>query len=69
MAMLEDKGAWTAVVGTKGQIVIPKEARDLFDIHPGDTLIILGDVERGLAIPPKEQFDKWISVVFEGGEQ
>ena len=69
MAMLEGKGAWTAVVGTKGQIVIPKEARDLFDIRPGDTLVILGDVERGLAIPPKEQFSEWISIVFEGGKQ
>ena len=63
------KGAWTAVVGTKGQIVIPKEARDLFRIRPGDTLIILGDEERGLAIPPKEQFDDWIRAAFEGGDR
>ena len=32
----EGKYAWTVTVGTKGQIVIPKEARDVFDIHPGD---------------------------------
>jgi len=57
------------VVGAKGQIVIPKEARDMFGIRPGDTLIILGDIERGLAIPPKEQFTAWINAVFEGGEQ
>jgi AbrB family looped-hinge helix DNA binding protein len=44
------KGAWTAKVGEKGQIVIPKEARDMFDIQPGDTLILLGDIKRGLAI-------------------
>ena len=69
MATLDGKGAWTAVVGTKGQIVIPKEARDMFGIHPGDTLIILGDVERGLAIPPKEQFDGWVNAIFEGGRQ
>ena len=66
MAMPEDKGAWTATVGAKGQIVIPKEARDMFGIKPGDTLVILGDEKRGLAIPPKEQFDEWIRHVFEG---
>lgn len=32
------KYAWTAKVGEKGQIVIPKEAREVFGIHPGDTL-------------------------------
>jgi AbrB family looped-hinge helix DNA binding protein len=42
--------AWTAKVGDKGQIVIPKEARDLFNIKPGDTLILLGDSEQGIAI-------------------
>ncbi len=67
MATPEGKGAWTATVGAKGQIVIPKEARDMFGIKPGDTLVILGDVERGLAIPPKEQFGEWISAVFDGG--
>ena len=66
MAMPEEKGAWTATVGAKGQIVIPKEARDMFGIKPGDTLVILGDEQRGLAIPPKEQFSEWISRVFEG---
>ena len=69
MDAMEGKGAWTAVVGTKGQIVIPKEARDMFGIRPGDTLIILGDRERGLAIPPKEQFGDWIRRAFEGGAQ
>ena len=46
--------AWTATVGTKGQIVIPKEAREIFNIQPGDTLIILADKEQGIAIPPKK---------------
>lgn len=45
--------AWTATVGEKGQIVIPKQARDLFGIKPGDTLILFGDAERGIAIPLK----------------
>lgn len=59
------KYAWTAVVGEKGQIVIPKQAREVFGIHPGDTLVILGDEKRGLAIPPKSAFDQFISAVFE----
>ena len=33
--------AWTATVGEKGQIVIPKQARDVFGIEPGDTLLLL----------------------------
>lgn len=40
-------------VGERGQIVIPKKARKLFQIEPGDTLIIVGDEERGLAIIPQ----------------
>ncbi|UWD49711.1 helix-turn-helix domain-containing protein [Clostridioides difficile] len=38
------------VVGEHGQIVIPKEARDIFNINAGDKLLILGDEERGLGI-------------------
>lgn len=51
---LPGKYAWVATVGAKGQIVIPKEARELFDIKPGDSLLLLGDVDRGIAIPPKD---------------
>lgn len=60
----EGKYAWTVKVGEKGQIVIPKEAREVFDIHPGDTLIVLGDVNQGIAIPPKELFPKIAKMVF-----
>lgn len=59
------KYAWTATVGEKGQIVIPKQAREVFDIHPGDTLVILGDESKGMAIPPKSAFDLFVSAVFE----
>jgi AbrB family looped-hinge helix DNA binding protein len=38
------------VVGERGQIVIPKEARELFNINPADKLLILGDEEKGIAI-------------------
>lgn len=40
----------TVKVGERGQIVIPKEARELFDINPGDTLLVMGDKEQGIAI-------------------
>lgn len=61
----EGKYAWTVTVGEKGQIVIPKQARDIFGINPGDTLIILGDEKRGLAIPPKSAFNQIVSAAFE----
>ncbi len=62
------KYAWTATVGEKGQIVIPKQARDIFEIKPGDTLLILGDEERGIAIPPKGAFSELFSVAFQEKE-
>ena len=40
----------TAKVGEKGQIVIPKDARQIFGVKPGDTLLILGDEETGLIV-------------------
>ena len=60
----EGKYAWTLTVGTKGQIVIPKEARDVFDIHPGDHLLILADENQGMAIPPKDSFDEYFKKIF-----
>ena len=46
--------AGTAKVGEKGQIVIPKEARDQLGIRPGDTLLVLVDPENGLVISKPE---------------
>ena len=42
--------AGTVRVGEKGQIVIPKRARDLLGIQPGDTLLVLADEKRGIAV-------------------
>ncbi len=58
------KYAWTATVGEKGQIVIPKQAREIFDIRPGDTLLLLGDEKRGIAIPPKNSLTHLYGVAF-----
>ncbi len=44
----------TVTLGERGQIVIPKKARDLFGLMPGDELVILGDEEQGLAITKAE---------------
>lgn len=50
--MEEPKGkfAGTVRVGEKGQIVIPKRARELLQIRPGDTLLVLADQTRGMAV-------------------
>ena len=63
------KFAWTVTVGEKGQIVIPKQARSLFDIHPGDTLILLGDELLGIAIPPKTELQQLGGRIFGGTEK
>ena len=44
----------TARVGDRGQIVIPKEAREFYGITPGDTLLILGDEENGMIVTKPE---------------
>ena len=43
-------------VGPKGQITIPVEARKMFDIKEGETLMVLGDKERGIAILKQDLF-------------
>ncbi|MBQ9988337.1 MAG: AbrB/MazE/SpoVT family DNA-binding domain-containing protein [Clostridia bacterium] len=69
MAIPKGKYAWTVTVGEKGQIVIPKQAREVFDIKPGDSLVLLGDIKRGLAIPPKAMFAAFSHAVFETTEE
>ncbi len=61
--MPDGKYLWTAKVGEKGQIVIPKEAREIFNIHPKDTLIILGDINRGLALVHYDNYAEFATAI------
>ena len=58
----------TVNVGEKGQIVIPKGAREMFGIQPGDTLILLADIKRGIAIVKNDLFEHLTSKVFPAPE-
>jgi AbrB family looped-hinge helix DNA binding protein len=55
------KFAGTVRVGEKGQIVIPKGARELCSIRPGDTLLLLADADQGIAIVRQDLFDRFIA--------
>lgn len=55
----------TAKVGDRGQIVIPKEAREFFGIEPGDTLLILGKHETGLIVTKPETLDDLANRIFQ----
>ena len=55
----------TAKVGERGQIVIPKEARELFRIEPGDTLLILGEENKGLIVSRPEVLRDLADEIFE----
>ena len=50
MESMQDKFMTTVRIGPKGQIVIPKEVRAMFGLAPGDSLILLADRERGIAL-------------------
>ena len=52
-------------VGERGQIVIPKEAREIFGIEPGDLLLVLGDLERGLALVKADALQEFARMILE----
>lgn len=55
----------TVKVGERGQIVIPREARDKFNIKAGDTLIVLGDEKWGIAVTKSDVLQKFTSDIFQ----
>ena len=55
----------TVKVGERGQIVIPREARDKFNIKAGDTLIVLGDEKWGIAVTKSDVLQKFASDIFQ----
>ena len=54
----------TVKVGERGQLIIPKEAREKFDIKAGDTLIVLGDERWGIAVTKSDVLQRYAAVVF-----
>ena len=58
------KYAWMVKIGEKGQFVIPKEAREMFNLQPGEEILVLGDKEKGIAILPKEKQQDFIKNIF-----
>lgn len=64
MDIHEGKYAWIVKIGEKGQFVIPKQARELFDLQPGNEILVLGDKEKGIAILPKEKQKEYINHIF-----
>ena len=61
--MESKKFIWTTKINDKGQIVIPKEARDVFGYKSGDVLLLFGDTARGVAIGKAEDYVKFAEAV------
>ena len=64
MELPKKKHAWMVKIGEKGQFVIPKEARDLFGFQPGQTILVLADEEKGIAIPSRSDSEKMFAHMF-----
>jgi len=64
MELPKGKHAWMVKIGEKGQFVIPKEARDLFGFQPGQTILVLADEERGIAIPSRADSERMFAQIF-----
>ena len=69
MNIHDGKYAWIVKIGEKGQFVIPKEAREIFGLQPGDEILVLGDKERGIAILPKSKQQDAIKQIFNSVEE
>lgn len=58
----------TVKVGERGQIVIPKEARDIFDIKPGETMVVLGHENKGIVIVKADLMKSFALKILKGIE-
>lgn len=58
-----EKFIWTTKINDKGQIVIPKEARDVFGYKSGDVLLLFGDTDRGIAIGKADDYVKFAEAI------
>ena len=63
-----DKFVGSVKVGPKGQIVIPKEAREMLNISTGDTLVLLADAKQGIAVQKYEVCEDFFEQVFNSGQ-
>jgi len=62
------KHLWgTVVLGSRGQIVIPKAARETFALREGDRLVVLGDENEGIALVKAEIFERKMQQLLEQG--
>lgn len=59
----------TVKVGERGQIVIPKKAREQFGIEPGDSLVVLGDAKRGLTLFKAANLQEFAAFLMDSSEQ
>ncbi len=65
---MKNKFIGVAKVGEKGQIVIPKEAREMFNINPGDNVIVLCDKDKGIALLKSDFMEESINEIMGGNK-
>ena len=66
METMQDKFMTTVRIGPKGQIVIPKGVRELFDIQPGDALLVLADKKQGIVITKDDMLFQQFDAIVKG---
>ena len=66
---MNEKFMATIKIGSKGQLVIPKEVREMFGIVPGDTVLLMADKEKGIAIVNYAAYRDLANVVLGGGKK